>query len=163
MSDNENIAEDEAFTLFAWIIGKNAITWAELEHSVDLVIDAIYVKYNGHQIEKVQPSTSFNKKLSFLKRWHSSDYCIHKDQIDFDIDTLRSLSRRRNDLIHGKILSFDKERYGIVHFRTIKRKNNMGEVSDFEMDFKVLEARAEISLELADYFISICDLLLPAN
>lgn len=159
----DNTPEDEAFTLFAWIIGKNAIAWAELEHCIDLIIDAIYIKYNGHKIEKIQPATSFNKKLSFLRRWQSSEYCLHKDQIDFGIEELRSLSQRRNDLIHGKIMSFDKERYGIVHFRTVKRSKDIGHLAYFEMDFKVLEARAEVSLALAEHFTRIFDMLLPMS
>lgn len=148
-------SDDELFTLFAWIVGKNAIAWAKLEHEIELLIDLIYIGYNGHSIEKVQPTRAFNKKVRFLNKWRKSPHCPTELCDRLENDDLITFANRRNELIHGDLMGFSRTEYGKARFRIIERKNDRATITETELDFKILEARAEIALKWAEHYYEI--------
>ena len=101
--------EVDNFQSLCAAIGFVVVNWALAEQSLDYTVETIYKECGGNTLEKQLPQ-SFQRKVKFLRKMFRTSVALQRYADDGNklLDRMVPLSKTRNDLIHGVVVSIEK-------------------------------------------------------
>lgn len=136
-------------------VGYIAQNWAMLEQDLDMWIAMIYHGIGGRATIDPQIPISFARKIKFLRRafWQISALKPYADEARTILDGAKALSKDRNDLVHGSLMSLKPQRgrwkMAIFDFETPKDRKHWHVVREFEFDPRKFQEIEEKLVPLA--------------
>lgn len=103
-------ADEEISSIFE-AIGFIAASWSRLEQHIDAIILQINDPAHSAELYDEQHPVSFKPKLKFIKKWFNQSTLLaeHKESMRDITSELKTLSVRRDELVHSSLQSFNKE------------------------------------------------------
>ena len=156
MSQTPTIFESPEFYAYCHAVGFIVVTWAYIEHILDMTIAIIYQNCGGNIVQDELPR-NLTRKIGFVKRALRKIDILepHKAEGLALMSRIASLKQRRHDPVHGAITSLSAKD-GVFNLKRLEAKGTMHEVHDVTFDLNQFPSFAKELTDLAKDLMQYC-------